>query len=194
MFMSFGVNGEEIMYEVRFHGRGGQGAVTAANTLADAAFREGKDVQAFPMFGVERRGAPVAAFTRIDEQPIDVKTQIYEPDVVVVLDISLLDVIDVTKGLKDDGKIILNSAKDPSEFDFDGAEVYTVDATSIAVDNGLGTETNPIVNTSILGAYSRVVGNVELESIFEAITDNVPVKIENNQQAAQDAYDNVKGV
>ncbi len=182
------------MYEVRFHGRGGQGAVTAANTLADGAFREGKDVQAFPMFGVERRGAPVAAFTRIDEKPIDIKTQIYEPDVVVVLDTSLLDVIDVTKGLKDDGKIILNSGKDPSEFDFGGAEVYTVDATAIAVDNGLGTETNPIVNTSILGAYSRVVGNVELESIFEAIADNVPVKIENNRKAAKEAYEEVKGV
>ncbi|MFO8109009.1 MAG: pyruvate ferredoxin oxidoreductase subunit gamma [Thermoplasmata archaeon] len=182
------------MYEVRFHGRGGQGAVTAANTLADAAFREGKDVQAFPIFGVERRGAPVAAFTRIDEKPIDIKTQIYEPDVVVVLDTSLLDVVDVTKGLKPDGKIILNSAKEPSAFDFGGAEVYTVDATQIAVDNGLGTETNPIVNTSILGAYSRVVGNVELESIFEAIADNVPVKIENNRKASKEAYEEVKGV
>ncbi len=182
------------MYEVRFHGRGGQGAVTAANTLADAAFREGKDVQAFPMFGVERRGAPVNAFTRIDEERIDIKTQIYEPDAVVVLDASLLDVVDVTNGLKPGGILILNSSKEPGSFDYGDAKVYTVDATSIAVDNRLGTETNPIVNTAILGAYSRVVGNVKLESIFEAITMNVPVKVENNQKAAKEAYEKVKGV
>ncbi len=182
------------MYEVRFHGRGGQGSVTAANTLADAAFREGKDVQAFPMFGVERRGAPVTAFTRIDEKRIDLKIQIYEPDVVIVLDTSLLDVVDVASGLKPGGKVILNSSKEPDNFDFDDAEVYTVDATSIAVDNGLGTATSPIVNTAILGAYSKVVGNVKLESIFEAIENNVPVKIENNKKAAQEAFDKTKGV
>jgi len=182
------------MYEVRFHGRGGQGSVTAANTLADAAFREGKDVQAFPMFGVERRGAPVAAFTRIDNEPIDIKTQIYEPDVIIVLDMSLLDVVDVAKGLKPGGKIILNTGKDPSEFDFGDAEVYTVDATSIAVDNGLGTETNPIVNTAILGSYSKVVGNVMMDSIYDAIENNVPVKHDENKNAAKEAYEKVKGV
>lgn len=182
------------MYEIRFHGRGGQGAVTAANTLADAAFREGKDVQAFPMFGVERRGAPVAAFTRIDENPIDIKTQIYEPDVVIVLDMSLLEVVDVTEGLKDGGKIILNTEKDPSEFDFGDADVYTVDATTIAVENGLGTETNPIVNTAILGSYSSIVGNVEMESIYEAIENNVPVKHEENKKAAKEAHERVKGL
>ncbi|MBS3816709.1 MAG: pyruvate ferredoxin oxidoreductase subunit gamma [Candidatus Thermoplasmatota archaeon] len=182
------------MYEVRFHGRGGQGAVTAANTLADAAFREGKDVQAFPMFGVERRGAPVAAFARIDKEPIDVKTQIYEPDIVVVLDMSLLDVVDVTEGLKEGGKVVLNTAKEPSEFDFEDAEVFTVDATTIAVDNGLGTETNPIVNTAILGAYSKVAGNVKMESIYKGIENNVPVKHDENKQAAKEAYEQVIGV
>lgn len=186
--------GEFRMYEVRFHGRGGQGAVTAANTLADAAFREGKDVQAFPMFGVERRGAPVAAFARIDKEPIDVKTQIYEPDIVVVLDMSLLDVVDVTEGLKEGGKVVLNTAKEPSEFDFEDAEVFTVDATTIAVDNGLGTETNPIVNTAILGAYSKVAGNVKMESIYKGIENNVPVKHDENKQAAKEAYEQVIGV
>ncbi|MFW6041222.1 MAG: 2-oxoacid:acceptor oxidoreductase family protein [Thermoplasmatota archaeon] len=182
------------MYEVRFHGRGGQGAVTAANTLADAAFREGKDVQAFPMFGVERRGAPVAAFARIDEKEIDIKTQIYEPDIVIVLDTGLLDVVDVTDGLKKDGKIILNSGKDPSEFDFPDAKVYTVNATKIAVENGLGTETNPIVNTAVLGAYSRVAGNVKIKNIAKAIENNVPVKHEENKKAAKQAYESVIGV
>lgn len=182
------------MYEVRFHGRGGQGAVTAANTLADAAFRQGKDVQAFPMFGVERRGAPVAAFVRMDDRPIDIKTQIYQPDIVVVLDPSLMDVEDVSEGLKEGGKIIINSSRSPEAFDFGGAEVYTVDATSIAVSNGLGTETNPIVNTAILGAYSRVVGNVDMESIHAAIEQNVPVKHQQNKQAAREAYEQVRGV
>ena len=89
------------MFEIRFHGRGGQGAVTAANILAKAASVEGKDIQAFPMFGVERRGAPVTAFLRIDEQPIDIKFQIYEPDAVVILDPTLIDMVDCIGGLKD---------------------------------------------------------------------------------------------
>ncbi len=188
------MKGEIKMFEVRFHGRGGQGAVTAAHTLTDAAFREDKDVQSFPMFGVERRGAPVAAFARIDDKEIDIKTQIYEPDMVVVLDMSLLDVVDVTEGLKEGGKVILNTAKDPSEFDFEDAEVFTVNATKIAVENGLGTETNPIVNTAILGAYSRVAGNVKIENIAKAIENNVPVKHDENKKAAKEAYENVKGV
>lgn len=182
------------MYEVRFHGRGGQGAVTAANTLADAAFRQGKDVQAFPMFGVERRGAPVTAFVRMDDRPIDIKTQIYQPDIVVVLDPGLIEVEDVSRGLKEGGKIIINSARRPEAFDFGGVMAYTVDATSIAVTNGLGTETNPIVNTAILGAYSRVVGNVSMESIYAAIEQNVPVKHQQNKQAAREAYEQVRGV
>jgi pyruvate ferredoxin oxidoreductase gamma subunit/2-oxoisovalerate ferredoxin oxidoreductase gamma subunit len=182
------------MYEIRFHGRGGQGAVTAANILAAAAFKEGYDVQAFPMFGVERRGAPVTAFARMDKQPIDIKTQIYEPDVVVVLDPTLLEVVDVTSGLKEDGVVIVNSGKDPKEFDFKQKRVYTVDATEIAVENKLGTQTSPIVNTAILGAYSKAVGNVSMESIEGAINEEAPVKAEENVKAAKNAYNNTKGV
>ncbi|MGC9554467.1 MAG: 2-oxoacid:acceptor oxidoreductase family protein, partial [Thermoplasmatota archaeon] len=89
---------------------------------------------------------------------------------------------------------IINSSRSPEAFDFGGAEVYTVDATSIAVSNGLGTETNPIVNTAILGAYSRVVGNVDMESIYAAIEQNVPVKHQQNKQAAREAYEQVRGV
>ena len=169
------------MYEVRFHGRGGQGAVTAANILAAAAFNEGKDVQAFPMFGVERRGAPVAAFLRMDEKPIDIKTQIYEPDAVVVLDPSLIDVVNVTEGLKKNGFVIINSTKKPSEFKFGDAKIFTVDATTIAVKNHLGTETSPIVNTAILGAYSKAVGNVGMDAIDKAINENAPIKKEENK-------------
>lgn len=179
------------MYEVRFHGRGGQGAVTAANILAVAAFKEGKDVQAFPIFGVERRGAPVAAFLRMDEKPIDIKTQIYEPDAVVVLDSTLIDVVDVSKGLKTDGKIIINTKKKPVEFRFENAMLFTVDATGIAVNNNLGTKTNPIVNTAILGAYSRVVGNVSIDSVIQAILEKAPVKKEENATAAKEAFESI---
>ncbi len=182
------------MYEVRFHGRGGQGAVTAANILAVAAFKEDKDIQAFPIFGVERRGAPVAAFLRMDEKPIDIKTQIYEPDAVVVLDPSLLDVVNVTEGLKQGGIVIINSLKKPDEFDFgDDKKVFTVDATTIAIENNLGTRTSPIVNTAILGAYSKAVGNVQMPAITQAIMENAPIKPEENVKAAEQAYNITMG-
>lgn len=168
--------------------------MTAANILAAAAFKEGYDVQAFPMFGVERRGAPVTAFTRMDKKPIDIKTQIYEPDTVVVLDPTLLEVIDVTKGLKENGKVIINTQKNPDEFKFDDFKVYTVDATGIAVENKLGTRTNPIVNTAILGAFSRSIGNVNMDSIESSIMENAPIKGEENVQAAKDAFENTQGV
>ena len=106
------------MIEVRFHGRGGQGAVTAAEILAKAAFEDGKYCQAFPFFGVERRGAPVMAFTRIDDQPIRRRYQVYKPDYVVVLDDGLLEVVDVFSGLKEGGKIIINTSN--------GVETITV--------------------------------------------------------------------
>ncbi len=181
------------MYEVRFHGRGGQGAVTAANILAAAAFIEGKDVQAFPIFGVERRGAPVTAFLRMDEETIDIKTQIYEPDAIVVLDSTLLDVVNVAEGLKKNGIVVLNSSRQASEFKFGDASVFTIDATKIAVDNKLGTITNPIVNTAVLGAYSKAVGNVSINAITEAILENAPVKKDENKKAAQEAYEQTIG-
>ena len=181
------------MYEVRFHGRGGQGAVTAANILAIAAFKEGKDAQAFPMFGVERRGAPVQAFVRMDEKPIDVKTQIYEPDAVVVLDPTLLEVVDVALGLKSTGIIILNTKKKPDEFKFGEAKVFTVDATTIALDNHLGTKTSPIVNTAVLGAYSKAAGNVGMDAIREAIRKNAPIKPDENVSAANEANEKCMG-
>ena len=105
------------MYEVRFHGRGGQGARMAAEALADAAFLEGNYAVAFPFFGAERRGAPVVAFTRVDQKKIRIRTQIYEPDYVVVLDDKLVDLINITEGLKKGGMAIINSAKKPEDID-----------------------------------------------------------------------------
>ena len=162
--------------------------------LALSAIEEEKYAQGFPSFGPERRGAPVAAFTRIDDKPIDLKCQIYEPDAVIVLDPTLMDVVDVTSGLKAGGPIIINSKKDPKEFNLKVGKVYTVDASTIAVENRLGSKTNPIVNTAILGAFSKIVGNVSMKALLEAIEDNAPVKSEENKKAAQQAHELVKGV
>ncbi len=177
------------MYEVRFHGRGGQGAVTAANILAVAAFNQGYHVQAFPNFGVERRGAPVEAYVRMDSAPIEIREQVYTPDAVVVLDPSLMEVVDVARGLKEGGVIIINSAKKPEEFNFPGYKVATVDATEIAVRNRLGSREAPIVNTAILGAYARAVGNVDIEYVVTAVRNEAPVKKEENAKAAREAYE-----
>ena len=177
------------MYEVRFHGRGGQGAVTAANILAIAAMKQGFYSQAFPYFGVERRGAPVQAFTRIDDKRIDLRMNVYNPDAIVVLDPTLMAVVDVTNGLKEGGIIIINTSKKPEDFNFPGYKVATVNATEIALNHKLGSQAAPIVNTAILGAYSKAVGNVKIDYILEAIRENAPAKKEENALAAKDAYE-----
>ncbi len=178
------------MYEVRFHGRGGQGAVTAANILAIAAVKQGYHAQAFPYFGVERRGAPVQAFTRIDERKIDIRMNVYNPDAIVVLDPTLMDVVDVTQGLKEGGIIVINTAKKPEDFDLGEYRVATVNATEIALKHRLGSQAAPIVNTAILGAYSKAVGNVGIDYVVEAIKENAPAKREENASAAREAYEN----
>ena len=181
------------MIEIRFHGRGGQGAVTAANILAEAAFLEGNDVQAFPYFGVERRGAPVTAFTKIDKKHIWVKSQIYEPDFVVILAAQLVESINVAEGLKPNGVVVINSNKPPETFkQYIEGRVATVDARGIAIKNGLGTKTAPIVNTAILGGLAKVSGIVKLESIIESIKERSPSKKDENAQAAKDAYENTQ--
>lgn len=180
------------MLEIRTHGRGGQGAVVASEILAAAFFKEGKHVQSFPTFGVERRGAPVAAFTRVDEQPIRLRCEVYEPDHVMVLGETLVESVDVTAGLKKGGWVIINTELPPSEFDFPKKyRVATVDASSIAVRHGLGTVTSPIVNTSILGAFCKVTGTVRIESVADSIREYLPVKWEENVKAAQEAYSKV---
>jgi len=179
--------------EIRFHGRGGQGAVIASRLLAEAAFIEGKDVQAFPFFGVERRGAPVTAFTKIDDRPIRVKSMIYEPDYVIVLDTALLEYIDVGLGLKEDGRILINaSASMAGEYRKKlGVTVDVVDGTSIALEHGLGSRESPIVNTSMVGAFARS-GVVSIDSVAEAVERQVKRKVEPNIQAARDAFESVE--
>jgi len=179
--------------EVRIHGRGGQGAVIASKLLAEAVFREGRYVQSFPAFGVERRGAPVAAFTRIDETPVRLRCQIYAPDHVMVLDPSLMQVVDVTAGLKAGGWILINSAQSPEEFELPQTyHVATVDANSIAIKYRLGPRTAPIVNTAILGAFARISGVVSLDAVSKAVYNAVPLKREDNVAATREAYDAVR--
>lgn len=182
------------MIEIRFHGRGGQGAVIGSEVLAHAFFLEDKFVQAFPAFGVERRGAPVTAFCRIDDKLIHLRNQIYEPDHVVVLDPTLMESAGVTQGLKIGGTIVVNSKKSPSYYQNllgNDYGVYIVDATSIAIEYRLGSPQNPIVNTAILGAFSNASGLVKIESVGQAIEEHVPVNKENNMKAARAAYERV---
>jgi len=177
------------MIEIRIHGRGGQGAVIASKVLAAAVFREGKYVQSFPAFGVERRGAPVTAFTRVDDQPVRIRCQIYEPDHIVVLDPTLLEAVDVTAGLKEGGWIIINSDQVPAAFNLPAKyRVATVDAQSIAIKHRLGPKSAPIVNTAILGAFARATGIVSLEAVAEAVRESVPLKPDENVAATREAY------
>jgi len=177
------------MIEIRIHGRGGQGAVVASKVLAAAVFKEGKYVQSFPAFGVERRGAPVTAFTRIDDKPIRVRCQIYQPDHIVVLDPTLLEAVDVTDGLKEGGWILINSEQDPAAFNLPTKyQVATVDANSIAIKYKLGPKSAPIVNTAILGAFAKVTGLVSLEALAEAVQEAVPIKPKENVAATREAY------
>lgn len=183
------------MIEVRFHGRGGQGTVIASILLSKALFQAGYQVQSFPVFGVERRGAPVEAYVRLDKEPILVRTNVYHPDHVVVQDHTLLQSVDVTRGLKKGGWIIINNPELPADMTpFKGFRLAYVDASRIALRNRLGTRTHPIVNTPMLGALSRVFEMPPMDAIATAIREEVPREPERNLKAAQDAYDEVQCV
>ena len=184
------VRGFTALKEIRFHGRGGQGAVTAAELLAKAVFNEGRYVQAFGLFGAERRGAPVKAFARIDDREILIRSQIYNPDYVVVLDSGLLGIIDVTEGLKEGGLVLINTRKIPEEIQLGrDYRLATVDATSIALELSLLVAGLPVVNTAILGAFARATDEVELESVIHVIKEEWPGKVgEKNAYAAELAF------
>jgi 2-oxoacid:acceptor oxidoreductase gamma subunit (pyruvate/2-ketoisovalerate family) len=165
-----GENNLQELLEVRWHGRGGQGCWTASELLARAAITEKKFIQSFPEFGPERMGAPVAAFTRISNEPIQIHSTVYDPDVVAVLDPTLLRTVPVTKGLKENGTIIVNSEEKASEMSKllnTKSRVLTVPATEIAMKI-LG---RPITNTAMLGAVARVTGIVALASIQHVIEE-----------------------
>jgi len=179
-----------LLRQFRFHGRGGQGAVIGAELLAKAAFIDGKWSQAFPFFGAERRGAPVKAFTRISDHEIFSRSQIYDPDYLIVLDSKLLETIDVLDGLKPDGMIVINTRKKPEEFGFE-RKVATVNATDIALRFGLLLSGLPVVNTAMLGALSKATKEISLDSICRAIIEEWPRKAgELNVASAKMAYEN----
>jgi pyruvate ferredoxin oxidoreductase gamma subunit/2-oxoisovalerate ferredoxin oxidoreductase gamma subunit len=176
------------MIEVRFHGRGGQGAVTSAELLAAAAFSAGKEAQAFPFFGVERRGAPIQAFCRIDGKKIRLHQNVYEPDYVVVLDDSLFSSVNVFEGLKDSGTVVIASKKPASEFKAPKPtqKVFVVDAYEIA----RGILGKPIVNTAMLGAFAKITGLVPIDKVKEAVAERFSGALaEKNAQAVQKCYD-----
>jgi len=160
-------------YEIRWHGRGGQGAITAAKLLAQAAYLDGyHGVTAAPSFGAERRGAPVSASTRIALEPIMVVSQVEEPDVVVVLDHTLLRIADVTSGLRKGGWLVVNSRQTPRELHIEGAfNIATADATSVCRELGLVVTGLIIVNTAILGAFVRATEIVNLANIEEVVRE-----------------------
>jgi 2-oxoacid:acceptor oxidoreductase gamma subunit (pyruvate/2-ketoisovalerate family) len=171
--------GVKCMIEIRMHGRGGQGAVVASEMLARAAVRDGMHASAFPFFGVERRGCP----------------GIYEPDYVIVLDPGLMALVDVFQGLKPEGKILINTTRSREDLAIRAHnKVVIVDATGIALKHGLGSETAPIVNTAIIGAFVKMFPKISIGSLLESVREAAPVKKEENASAAKDAYEITKEV
>ena len=170
------------MFEIRIHSRGGQGGVTAARLLALAAIHDGKYATAAPFYGAERRGAPIVSFVRIDDKPIKVYSQIKRPDMVIVLDASVMDVVDVLQGLKGGGKVLVNSQQ---KKEFPGYTPSNVDLTGIALKENLVVSGSPILNTPVIGALAKM-GIVSVDSAKKAIREMFTD--ERNVKAAEAAY------
>ena len=179
------------LLQIRWHGRGGLGAVTSAELVARAAISEGRYAQSFPSFGPERRGAPVVAFLRVSDEFIRVRTSIYEPDIAVVLDPGLLRAVDVTAGLRDGGTIIVNSTKSPAELKSEFGykwPVATVDATRIAREKiGL-----PITNTAMIGSLLKVIDIVKIASLEEQFEERFGLRAKGNIEAMKRALDETR--
>ncbi len=186
------------MLEIRWHGRGGQGIVTAAVTLGDILGPEGKHVQAFPEFGAEKRGAPILAFTRISDRPIRLHSQVTNPDIVVVADPTLLGLVDIKAGTGDDAIIIINTSFDPSfikdKLALHPRKVYTLDAYTIANEE-FG---RPIPNVPLLAALMKITSLLPKEKFKERIEKSLskklrPEVVEGNLRTIDRAYKEVKG-
>lgn len=186
---------EKTAYEIRWHGRGGQGAVTSAKILADAAFRSGfAGVMSQPTFGAERRGAPITASTRIAREPVRVLSQVTEPDIVIVLDDSLLSVANATAGLAEGGTVIVNTTRSAEELGLaDAARVVTSDVTGAAQAADLIVGGQPMVSTAILGAMAAATGLIAMEDVEAAIGHAFSGKAAaKNVEAARIAYECTK--
>ena len=184
------------MQEITWHGRGGQGAITGAQLLAEIALLEGiEDSLSIPIIGAERRGAPIRAFTRLSNQEIKIYSEVKNPDIVLIFDDTLVPLPGVAYGIEN-CKFIINTARD---LDFEkfakSTEVYTVDATGISLKLDLKISGDPVLNVPMLGAFAKVTGQIKLETINEVIKENFGEKIAaRNFAAAQEAYKQVKRV
>ena len=185
--------------EIRWHARAGQGAVTAAKVLAEATMAEGGNVQAFPEYGPERMGAPLRAYNRISDKPLTMHCQVTNPNIVIVVDSSLIETLDVTEGTPDDAVFVVNTTHTPKEvakkLGRPVDKIFTVDATQISIDC-LG---RPIPNTPLLGALVRATGLVKLETLVmdlkKTLGKKFPEKIvKGNTESVERAYKEVKGV
>lgn len=179
------------MRELRIHGRGGQGSVTAAELIAVAAFEGGVFAQAFPAFGVERRGAPVQAFVRFDNKMIRKRSQVYEPDYIIVQDSTLIKDVNVFQGVKQGGIVIVNTAEKKPSFPVPaGVKLILIDATTIAL-KALGL---PITNTTLMGAFAAASGEIRFETLENALKHRFPGELATkNIAAAKIAFDTIKG-
>lgn len=178
------------MLAVRVHGRGGQGSVTAARILVNAALKEGLYGQTIPQFGGERRGAPVKVSLRLDSGYIPVRNHVYKPDLILVFDASLFEITDVMEGIKKGGILVVNTAHaDKIQYDMDNLTLFTVDATRLAKE-GLGT---PIVNTAMLGAFCRASNFISVDSVKEVVKEWFHEEDNGkNTRLVQKAYDESK--
>ena len=188
----------QTLTEIRWHGRGGQGAVTAAKMVAEVALGQMKYFQAFPEYGPERSGAPIVAFTRISDEPIQLFCGIENPNIVVVLDQSLLTVLDVAKGAPEDAIVLVNSELSPAELratsGIKGRQIFSIAATRIAVE----TIGRAIPNTPMVGALTRIAGLFPLDSVVEFLRADFskkfpPKVVEGNIQAIMRSYEEVQG-
>jgi pyruvate ferredoxin oxidoreductase gamma subunit len=191
------VKAQPALTEIRWHGRGGQGAVTAAKMVAELALGEGKYFQAFPEYGPERSGAPIVAFTRVSDEPIQVYAGIEHPQIVVVLDPSLLSIVDVTKGAPDDAIVLVNSEMTPAElrkhYGLEGFRYYTIAATRIATE----TIRRPIPNTPMVGALTRITGLFPIDKVVAFLREDFgkkfpPKVVEGNIAAIMRSYEEVQ--
>lgn len=185
------------MTEIRWHARGGQGAVTAAKMVAELALGQGKHFQAFPEYGPERSGAPIVAFTRVSDEPIQIYSGVEHPGIVAVLDPSLLSTIDVTKGSPEDAIVLVNSDMPPAEmrerYSLVGGRLFTIAATRIAIE----TIRRPIPNTPMVGALTRITGLFPIEKVVEFLRADFskkfpPKVVEGNISAIMRGYEEVQ--
>jgi len=184
------------MFQIRIHGRGGQGVVTAAELLSVAAFKEGRHAQAFPSFGSERMGAPVISFCRLDDREIRLREPIQEPDALIIQDPTLLHSVDVFNGLKPTGYILINSRRNLEELgiadfvaDFPSRNVCNLGATELAMKH-VG---RPLPNAALLGGFAAISGEIQMESVAEAIMEKFPGSVgEANVAAAREAFTEAK--